>query len=239
MPQTEKLTRKDLKEMVKHDTFREKTLETVGYVSEHRSQVAKYAIAALVVLLLGGAIWFYRSYQHTVRQEALGVALQEYGAMVGAEKPTFAIKWYKTAEEKNAAIKRVFSDLAAKYAGTEEGLIANYYLGIQASDQGNAADAEKYLKLASEGDSAYASLAKLSLSQVYKSQGKIKEAEQLIRAVIAKPTPFVSKEAATIELARLLATSNPAEARKLLEPLRSERSNISRAALTLLSELQK
>ena len=52
---------------------------------------------------------------------------------------------------------------------------------------------------------------------------------------IAKPTVLVSKEHATIVLARLLAPSRPAEARKLLEPLRTARSVISRAALTALS----
>jgi hypothetical protein len=51
------------------------------------------------------------------------------------------------------------------------------------------------------------------------------------------PTVLVSKEEATITLARLLAKSNPVEARKLLEPLRAERGPVSRAAITLLGEI--
>jgi DNA-directed RNA polymerase subunit F len=47
----------------------------------------------------------------------------------------------------------------------------------------------------------------------------------------------VSKEQAQIALAQVLAKANPQEARKLLEPLRSERAAISRNALTLLAEL--
>jgi len=41
--------------------------------------------------------------------------------------------------------------------------------------------------------------------------------EKLLRGLIAKPTEFVSKEHATIALAELLGSSQPAEARKLLK----------------------
>lgn len=53
-----------------------------------------------------------------------------------------------------------------------------------------------------------------------------------------QPTLFVSREQAAIELARLLGPTKPAEARKLLEPLRTDkRSTVSRAALTQLAAL--
>ena len=42
----------------------------------------------------------------------------------------------------------------------------------------------------------------------------------MLRDLIAHPTIFVSKEQATITLARYLAPKKPAEARKLLDPLR-------------------
>jgi len=55
--------------------------------------------------------------------------------------------------------------------------------------------------------------------------------------LIDDPTILVSKEQATIALAKVLAKKNPAEARKLLEPLRAERGPVSRAALTALGEM--
>ena len=84
----------------------------------------------------------------------------------------------------------------------------------------------------------YASLAKFALAQMYQAQGKIAQAEQLLRGLVQKPTVMVSKEQATIALGRLLGPTKPAEARKLLEPLRTERSAVSRAALTALSEIK-
>ena len=48
---------------------------------------------------------------------------------------------------------------------------------------------------------------------------------------------LVSKEQATISLARLLASSNPSEARKLLEPLKAAPGGVGRAAGSALAEL--
>ena len=82
------------------------------------------------------------------------------------------------------------------------------------------------------------SVAQLALAQIYESEGKSAEAEKLLRQLIDKPTLFVSKEEATLELAKLLAKSNPAEARKLVEPLSaSPRNAVSRAAVSVLGAI--
>jgi len=91
--------------------------------------------------------------------------------------------------------------------------------------------------VAESGKDAYASQAKLSLAQIYDSMGRQADAEKLLRSLIDDPTILVSKEQATIALAKVLAKKNPAEARKLLEPLRAERGPVSRAALTALGEM--
>ena len=83
-------------------------------------------------------------------------------------------------------------------------------------------------------------MAKLSLAQLYASEGNLSEARKLLQSLIDHPSGLVSKEAAIIALAHILAPSDPQAARKLLEPLRaSERSAVSRQALTALSELSR
>ena len=70
------------------------------------------------------------------------------------------------------------------------------------------------------------------------SQGKTDDAEKLLRQLIDKPTMFVSKEQATLDLAQVLAKKNPAEARKLLEPLSaSPRTAVSRAAVAAMGTI--
>jgi len=146
---------------------------------------------------------------------------------------------FPTEQEKTKAEVAAFSDVASKYSSSREGITAEYYLASTAADQGNLAGAEQALKeVIDSGDANYAALAKLSLASIYKSEGKTSEGEKLIRDVMQKPTEFVSKEQATIALAQYVAPSNPAEARKLLEPLlTSTRRAVTQAASTELASL--
>lgn len=230
----DRLTRKELK----RDKFALEVTHTVDYLSEHRRQVTRYSVIAAVILALVIAVYFYRKHQQVVRQEALSVALRIQEAQVGAASSD-VLTLFPTQEEKDKAALKAFAELAKNYPGSMEGVVARYYLGSIAVDKGNNAEAEKcFREVIDSGYAEYGSLAKLSLAEFYAGQGKASEAEKLYRSLIEKPTAFVSKEQATIALAKLIGPRRPAEARKLLEPLRIERRGaISRAALTALSEL--
>ncbi len=230
----DRITRKELKS----DRFALEVEHSVDYVNLHRKPFIQWGAIALGVILLLAAIFWYRGYQHSARQEALSAALRVQNASVGSPQNEFALS-YPTDAEKKAASNKAFTELAAKYPNSEEGSIAEYYLGAAAADKGDLAQAEKRFKLVVDGgEKAYASLAKLSLAQIYQAQGKLPEAENVLKSVMDQPTVLVSKEEAVIALAHVMATSKPQEARKLLEPLRSsQRSAISRAALTALSDI--
>jgi predicted negative regulator of RcsB-dependent stress response len=228
-----RLTRKELKS----DKFALEVENTFEFFSEHRKEAIRYGlIGAVVVLLVLG--WFaYRRHQHAARQEALSAAIGILQSPVGPSQNQF-VKSYATAQERNGAASKAFADLASKYSGSDEALIAEYYLGTMAVEQGKTLEAEKWLKDVVDGGNAnYASLAKLTLASLYRGQGKTAETEKLLRSLVEKPTAFVSKQQATIALARVLAEKNPAEARKLLEPLQTEPGVISQAAIQAISEL--
>src|ERR1039458_3879102 len=70
------------------------------------------------------------------------------------------------------------------------------------------------------GTANFASLAKLSLAQIYFSDGRDAQGEATLRDLIEHPTTLVSKDQATITLARYLILKRPADARKLLDPLK-------------------
>jgi predicted negative regulator of RcsB-dependent stress response len=136
-------------------------------------------------------------------------------------------------------LRTEFPKFIAEYPGSDEASIASYYLGINLAESGNMAEGEKNLRSAIDSGSPYSALARIALAQIYKMQNKEAEGAKLIDPLIASPTGLVSKEHAIIEKAKLLAKSNPVEARKLLEPLRtSSRSAISQAAIGLLSEIK-
>ncbi len=229
----DRLTRKDLKT----DKFAVEAGHAFEFLTEHPEQLKKYgSIAAAAVILIAG-IFFYRSHQATARQEALANAMKIDDAIV-SNNPVPPNMTFKTAAEKDQARNKAFSDLATKYRGSREGAIGGIFVASTAADKGDLAGAEKqYKDVVDSAPSDFASLATISLAQVYHAEGKDADAEKLLNDLIKNPTTLVSKEQATIALADVKMKSNPAEARKLLEPLRIGRSAVSRAAVTMLGNL--
>lgn len=230
----DRITRKELKT----DKFALEIGHTVEFFETHRGLVLRYGAIALALILAVVAYYFYTRNQGAQRQRELHAAMQIQDAGIGPPSDNPLIPVFPTPEERAKAATKAFTDLATRYPAKDEAWISRYYLGMIAFDQGKVTEAQKILKEVAESGSAnYASLAKLSLASLYAATGRLPEAERLLRSVIDKPTLFVSKEQAAIALARLLAKSKPEEARKLLDPLRTERSAVSRAAITALAEL--
>ena len=230
-----RLTRKELKS----DKFALEVQHSVEYVSEHRKQLIRWGAIGAGVLIVVIAIFFYRNHEHAARQEALYDAMRIENAQVGKSGNDFDLT-FATDTERVKAANKAFTEIATKYSGSEEAAIADYFLGANAADDGNLAEAEKRLKVATEASGAFSSIAKMALAQIYGTEGKVSEGEKLIQSVIDHPTILVSKEEATIELAQLIGKTDPARARKMLEPFRtSTRPNLSRAAVSALGDLGK
>ena len=228
-----RITRKELKT----DKFAIEVAHSVDFFEEHRTEVLRYGAAAVAVAAIVVLIVLYRGHQHTVRQEALAKAIQVQEAPVGQGSPGAPIT-FPTQDAKDQQAVKVFSELAAKYSGTDEGYIAEYYLGCIAADQGRLGDAEKrFTSVADSAGKQYSSLAKLSLGQLYFAEGKPDPGEKTLRSLMEHPTVFVSQDQATVVLAKMLAPTKPAEARKLLDPLRARPGPVSQTAIQAYSDL--
>jgi len=229
-----RLTRKELKS----DKFALEVQHSVEYVSVHRRQLIRWGGIGAGIVIVAVAIFLYRGREHKARQEALYDAMQIENASVGTNPQGQTGLSFPTDTERVKAANKAFGNITAKYSGTEEGGIADYFLGANAADDGHLAEAEKHFKIAADVPGPYGSVAKLALARVYGAQGKLAEGEKLIQSVIDHPTILVSKDEATIELADLIGKSDLARAKKLLEPLRtSTRPNVSRAAISELGVL--
>jgi predicted negative regulator of RcsB-dependent stress response len=231
----DRLTRKELKS----DRFALEVQHSIQVVSEHRQQLTRWGTVIGVVAILVIAVILYRNHEHTVRQEALHAAQQLQNANIGPQQNEFSIS-FPTQAERDKAVNKAFTELAAKYPGTDEGLIAQFFLGTNAADQGRLAEADKRLKEVADSSTPYSALAKMSLAQVYAAEGKLADGEKLLQSLIDHPTPLVSKESATIVLAEVIQSKDPQRARKLLEPLRSNpRSSVSRVSISALSDMSQ
>ena len=228
-----RITRKELKT----DKFALEVEHTVDFFEEHRTEIVRYGAAAVAVAAIVVLTFVYRAHQHTVRQAALAKAISIQETPVGqATRPGETS--FPTQEAKDKEAIKAFSELAAKDSGTDEGYIADYYLGSIAADQGKLSDAEKrFSEVADSAGKRYASLAKLALGQLYFAEGKPDLGEKTLRALMANPTVFVSKDQAAITLAKMLAPIKPDEARKLLDPLRARPGAVSEAAIQAYGNL--
>jgi len=231
----DRLTRKELKS----DRFALEVQHSIQVVTDHRQQLTRWGTIAGVVAILVIAVVMYRNHEHVVRQEALHAAQQLQNASIGPQQNELSVS-FPTQAERDQDVNKSFTELAVKYSGTDEGLIAEFFLGTNAADQGKLSEAEKRLKVVADAGIPYSALAKLSLAQVYAAEGKLTDGEKLVQSLIDHPTPLVSKEAATIALAELIQSKDPQRARKLLEPLRSSpRGSVSRVAISALSDMSQ
>jgi predicted negative regulator of RcsB-dependent stress response len=228
-----RITRKELKA----DKFALEVEHTVTFFEEHQKQLIRYGAIAVGVILLIVAYTLYSRHEHSLREDALARAIQMQEAPVGPPTPGQNLN-FPTQDAKDQVALKTFSDLAARYPSSDEGEIAEYYVGCIQADQGRLAEAEKsYQSVVDHGSKDYASLSKLALAQIYFADGRADKGESLLRDVIAHPTVYVSKEQATLTLARYLKTKKPAEAKKLLDPLRSQQGPVGQVALQLYGEL--
>lgn len=231
----DRLTRKELKS----DRFALEVQHSVEYVTGHRRQLIRWGSIGGAVIVVAVAVYLYISHSNSVREADLTAALNIENANVGPAPNEFMLT-YATQAEKDKAADKAWTEILAKYSGSDAGAIAQYYLGTRAADSGNATEAEKRFKEAADsGKSDYASLAKVALAQLYAGTGRVPDAEKLLHQVMDHPTALVSKDEATIVLARAIGPTNPKEARKILQPLagKQDHPGVSQAAISAMSDL--
>ncbi|HYW47311.1 MAG TPA: tetratricopeptide repeat protein [Bryobacteraceae bacterium] len=228
-----RITRKELKS----DKFALEVEHTVNFFEDHRQEIVRYGGIALVAVVLIIGYIIYSGHQHAQREEALARAIQVQEAPVGPPTPGVNLN-FPTQDAKDQVALKAFADVQSRYPGTTEGFIAEYYLGAIKADQGKLGEAETLFKdVAGKADAKYASLAQYSLAQIYFADGRADLGESTLRDLMAHPTIYVSKDQAALTLARFLSPKKPAEARKLLDPLRSVKGTVGQNALAILSEL--
>lgn len=230
------MTRHELKEQVQHDVFKESVGKALDYTVVHRAQVIRWAVVSVVVLAIAGAAIWYSSYRRSQRQHDLEAAFQVLSAPVGPA--TQFGKTYPTEDAKHQASLKALSDVVAKDGGSKEGLVAQYYLGTLKAQQ-DVKGAESDLRTVANSNSDVAPLAKIALAQLYAGENRVPEAQELLRGIVNNPTALVSKSQAQLMLAQLDLATNPQQAKKILDSLKSPNEDpaVSRAVDQLSTQL--
>jgi predicted negative regulator of RcsB-dependent stress response len=230
-------TRKELK----GDKFAEEVFDIFDWATMHKAEVARYGAIVLAVVAIVVGVIYYNRYQAGAREEALAQALRVDDATAGDNNSLPANLHYASDDEKTKARVKAYTELSTKYSGTQEGAFGTFALASDAVDKGDLAQAEKlFRQVADAGPKGYSGVARLALARVLAAEGKPADAQKILQDLVKDPSFMVSKEQATIALAQVEAQTNPAEALKLLDPLRvSQRLPVGRVAVSMYGEIEQ
>lgn len=227
------LSRKELKQ----DNVALKVEATTHFLVTHRPQAIRVAVVIVAALVIGLGSWFFISSRRDAREQALGAALTMESAPVAAASPNGGLSFPSDAAKADA-INKAFSAIISQDGGSEEAYAAEYYLAGVDVTAGKFDEAlKKYDHVASGAGADYGSLAKLGKAQVLFSVSRSPEAQTVLKDLMANPTAMVSKDQASMVLAKGLAATQPEEARKLLLAIAAESSDVSQLAVSALGEL--
>jgi predicted negative regulator of RcsB-dependent stress response len=222
--------RAETRHQLKTDRFTKATIgaaeATAHWTVEHKSKIIITVVIAVVVLAVLLGSWYYLGQQdgkanvqlsHAVR--TLSTQIRPAGTPETPNLPTFA-----SAEERAAAAKKQLQGIVDQYPHTRTADIARYMLGTTAIEVGDNATAERELHdVADIHNRNLASLAKLALAGLYGNTNRTKDALDLYKQLIDKPSDTVSKVTAQLQLADLYESSQqPAEAKRIYEQIAKE-----------------
>ena len=222
--------RAETRHQLKQDRFSKTTIDvaerTVHWSVEHQK---KLTVAAVVVLVIAGVAlggWYYLNQQDQKASLEFSQAVRTLDTPVRPpnmppqpDQPSFA-----SSKERATAAHKQFQEIVDKNPHTHAADFAHYFLGLTSADMGDKAAAEHELKqVASYRNAPLSSLAKFALASVYRNTNRDKEAIELYKQIMAKPTATVNKVMAQMELAVTYQSANmPLEAKRIYEQIEKE-----------------
>lgn len=222
--------RAETRHQLKTDKFTRTTIgvaeATAHWSAEHKSKIIAGAAITVVVLAAVAGTWYYLGRQDDKANLELSQAVRTLSTQVRPagtpqtpDSPTFA-----SAQGRAEAAKKQLQAVVDKYPHTHTADVARYLLGTTAVELGDNATAERELKeVASSYNKDLSALAKLALGSLYASTNRTKEALDLYKQLIDKPTDTVSKVMAQLQLAALYESSQqPQEAKRIYEQIVKE-----------------
>lgn len=210
---------------LKHDRLTDATQGTVSWAVDHQN---KLIVVGLIILLAAAIVsggWYYLDHRNEQASVALGQAVRTFETPIrpAGIPPSPEQKSYASVTERGKDAEKQFLEVADKYPHTHSADIAGYLAGVAAVDAGDNQVAERQLKAAADlRQEDLSSLAKMALAAFYRSTKRDSDALAIYNQLAEHPTAAVSKAAALLAKAEMLEKTQPAEANKVYQQLKTE-----------------
>lgn len=231
--------RAETRHQLKQDRFSKVTFEAAGNAAhwsvEHQSKL----IAAVIVVIVIGAIafggWYYLNSQDEKASAEFSTAVRTWETPLrpAGVPPQPGTDSFASAPERATAARKQFQAIVDKYPRTHTADMARYFVGLASAQLGDNAAAERSLQEAARSSNAdLAALGKFALASVYRADNKDAQAIDLYKQLMDKPTLVVSKATAQLELASFYESrQKPDEAKKIYEQVQKENPATDAASL--------
>ena len=222
--------RAQTRHQLKEDRFSKVTMEaaekTYDWSSQHVPGLIVAGIIVLVIAAVVGGVWYHFNQQDHAASIELTQAMRTLDAPLrpaGMPAQTGRTKFASSSECDTQAQKQ-FQTIIEKYPHTKTAEFARYFHAMTAADLGDNATAEKELKnVADTHQKDLAALGNFALASVYRKSNRPKDAIEIYKQLIAKPTQSVGKTMAQFELAATYqAAGLPSDAKQLYQQIQKE-----------------
>ena len=231
--------RAETRHQLKQDRFSKVTFEAAGNAAhwsvEHQSKLIAAVIAVIVIGAIAFGGWYYINSQDEKASAELSTAVRTWETPVrpAGVPPQPGTDSFASAQERATAARKQFQAIVDKYPRTHTADMARYFVGLASAQLGDNSAAERSLQEAARSSNAdLAALGKFALANVYRAENKDALAVDLYKQLMDKPTLVVSKATAQLELASFYESrQKPDEAKKIYEQVQKENPATEAASL--------
>ena len=231
--------RAETRHQLKQDRFSKVTFEAAGNAAhwsvEHQSKLIAAVVAVIVIGAIAFGGWYYVNSQDEKASAELSTAVRTWETPVrpAGVPPQPGSDSFASAQERATAARKQFQAIVDKYPRTHTADMARYFVGLASAQLGDNAAAERSLQEAARSSNAdLAALGKFALASVYRAENKDAQAIDLYKQLMDKPTLVVSKATAQLELASFYESrQKPDEAKKIYEQVQKENPSTEAASL--------
>ena len=231
--------RAETRHQLKQDRFSKVTFEAAGNAAhwsvEHQSKLIAAVIAVIVIGAIAFGGWYYINSQDEKAGAEFSTAVRTWETPLrpAGVPPQPGVDSFASAQERATAARKQFQAIADKYPRTHTADMARYFVGLASAQLGDNAAAERSLQEAAHSSNVdLAALGKFALASVYRAENKDAQAIDLYKQLMDKPTLVVSKATAQLELASFYESrQKPDEAKKIYEQVQKENPATEAASL--------
>lgn len=210
---------------LKTDQVQEVLSHSAEAVLSHKTALVYVVVVALIVAA-GVFGWQFYSQRQSVKASAgFNDAMQVFQAPTlapGQAPQPNEISYSDSSKKYQDALKR-FEGIANQYPRTRAGQLADYYsaLCFERLNQ-NAQAITRLSKIQNSPNHDFAAMARFELAQIYDHSGNAAQAVQLYNDLLKNPSVLAPKPMVMLALAEHYRQSDPAQAARILNQIKSE-----------------